>query len=224
MEPARTTTAEPQTIVHVAGNHLMADLLGPRDELLDVVEDAQGARQPRGEVEPDDLVDVLVRPDHHAIHVDREHDRRATRSVPRRRHRRGHARARVTQDDDLLGPSLARGEPRGGRDPEAGGAGGVVAVVHVDVVGGVNNGWAVANTTLAYERAGLGAGSHGGVTLANAGTIAGDLRVVEGIKEAVDGRLVVFFPGEHHPENHTYRLLDARDGWNYLAVPLLAKD
>ncbi|HNE36382.1 MAG TPA: PhoH family protein, partial [Microthrixaceae bacterium] len=40
MEPARTTTAEPQTIVHVAGNHLMADLLGPRDELLDVVEDA----------------------------------------------------------------------------------------------------------------------------------------------------------------------------------------
>ncbi len=40
--------------------------------------------------------------------------------------------------------------------------------------------------------------------------------VVEGIKEAVDGRLLVFFPGEHHPENHTYRLLDARDGWNYL--------
>lgn len=48
--------------------------------------------------------------------------------------------------------------------------------------------------------------------------------VVEGIKEAVEGRLLVFFPGEHHPENHTYRLLDARDGWNYLAVPLLAQD
>jgi alkylation response protein AidB-like acyl-CoA dehydrogenase len=43
------------------------------------------------------------------------------------------------------------------------------------LIGGLNNGWAVANTTLAYERAGLGAGSHGGVTLANAGTIAGDL-------------------------------------------------
>jgi hypothetical protein len=48
--------------------------------------------------------------------------------------------------------------------------------------------------------------------------------VVEGIKEAVQGRLLVFFPGEYHPENHTYRLLDARDGWNYLAVPLLAQD
>lgn len=48
--------------------------------------------------------------------------------------------------------------------------------------------------------------------------------VVEGIKDAVGGRLVVFFPGEYHPENHAYRLLDARDGWNYLAVPLLAKE
>lgn len=48
--------------------------------------------------------------------------------------------------------------------------------------------------------------------------------VVEGIKDAVPGRLVVFFPGEYHPDNHAYRLLDARDGWNYLAVPLLAKD
>ena len=43
------------------------------------------------------------------------------------------------------------------------------------VIGGLNNGWAVANTTLAFERAGLGAGGHGGVSLANAGTIIGDL-------------------------------------------------
>jgi len=48
--------------------------------------------------------------------------------------------------------------------------------------------------------------------------------VLAKIKDAVPGRLLVFFPGEHHPENHTYRLLDARDGWNYLAVPLLAQD
>jgi hypothetical protein len=48
--------------------------------------------------------------------------------------------------------------------------------------------------------------------------------IVEGIKDTVAGRLLVFFPGEHHPENHTYRLLDARDGWNYLAVPLLATE
>ena len=43
------------------------------------------------------------------------------------------------------------------------------------LVGGVHNGWAVANTTLAYERSGLGAGAGGGAALANAGTIAGDL-------------------------------------------------
>lgn len=48
--------------------------------------------------------------------------------------------------------------------------------------------------------------------------------LVEGIKDSVQGRLVVFFPGEYHPENHSYRLLDARDGWDYLAVPLLAKE
>ena len=41
------------------------------------------------------------------------------------------------------------------------------------------------------------------------------------LKEVVNdirGRLVVFFPGEY--ENNNYRLLDARDGWNYLAVPI----
>ena len=65
------------------------------------------------------------------------------------------------------------------------------------------------------------------VALMGVGTLFGLARVstvVEGIKDAVEGRLLVFFPGEYHPENHTYRLLDARDGWNYLAVPLLAKD
>ena len=65
------------------------------------------------------------------------------------------------------------------------------------------------------------------VALIGVGTLFGLARVsslVEGIKEVVEGRLLVFFPGEHHPENHTYRLLDARDGWNYLAVPLLAQD
>ncbi len=41
------------------------------------------------------------------------------------------------------------------------------------------------------------------------------------LKEVVKdirGRLVVFFPGEF--EDNNYRLLDARDGWNYLAVPI----
>ena len=34
----------------------------------------------------------------------------------------------------------------------------------------------------------------------------------------VTGRLVVFFPGEY--EQNNYRLLDARDGWSYMAVPI----
>ncbi|MEW6366714.1 MAG: BREX protein BrxB domain-containing protein [Acidobacteriota bacterium] len=34
----------------------------------------------------------------------------------------------------------------------------------------------------------------------------------------IRGRLVLFFPGEF--DNNNYRLLDARDGWNYLAVPI----
>lgn len=41
------------------------------------------------------------------------------------------------------------------------------------------------------------------------------LREVEG---DIRGRLVVFFPGQFDRNN--YRLLDARDGWNYLAVPI----
>lgn len=63
------------------------------------------------------------------------------------------------------------------------------------------------------------------VALMGVGTLFGLARVssvVESIKDSVQGRLLVFFPGEYHPENHSYRLLDARDGWNYLAVPLLA--
>lgn len=41
------------------------------------------------------------------------------------------------------------------------------------------------------------------------------LRLIEG---DVRGRLVVFFPGDY--EQNNYRLLDARDGWNYMAVPI----
>lgn len=38
------------------------------------------------------------------------------------------------------------------------------------------------------------------------------------VENAIHGRLVVFFPGDY--DNDKYRLLDARDGWNYLAVPI----
>ena len=42
--------------------------------------------------------------------------------------------------------------------------------------------------------------------------------LMQRIERDVKGRVVVFFPGEH--EDGNYRLLDARDGWNYLAVPI----
>jgi alkylation response protein AidB-like acyl-CoA dehydrogenase len=49
-------------------------------------------------------------------------------------------------------------------------------VRHDAIIGGLNNGWAVANTTLALERAGLGAGgSAGAASAALPGSIAGDL-------------------------------------------------
>jgi hypothetical protein len=56
----------------------------------------------------------------------------------------------------------------------------------------------------------FGAGSLFGFTL-----LSKVLKLVEG---DIKGRLVVFFPGTYDQNN--YRLLDARDGWNYLAVPI----
>ncbi len=40
------------------------------------------------------------------------------------------------------------------------------------------------------------------------------------ISPAIKGRLLIFFPGEF--ANNHYRLMDARDGWNYLARPITA--
>jgi hypothetical protein len=42
--------------------------------------------------------------------------------------------------------------------------------------------------------------------------------LMNAVNDAIAGRLLVFFPGDH--EGNSYRLLDARDGWNYLAVPI----
>ena len=42
--------------------------------------------------------------------------------------------------------------------------------------------------------------------------------VLEKGTTSIRGRLLVFFPGQH--EGSSYRLLDARDGWNYLAIPI----
>ena len=46
--------------------------------------------------------------------------------------------------------------------------------------------------------------------------------LMQAVENDIRGRLVVFFPGEY--ENSNYRLLDARDGWSYLAVPITVHD
>lgn len=59
------------------------------------------------------------------------------------------------------------------------------------------------------------------VAVFGAGALFGLARVsrILGMVEGdVRGRLVLFFPGQY--ERNNYRLLDARDGWNYLAVPI----
>lgn len=56
-------------------------------------------------------------------------------------------------------------------------------------------------------------------------SLFGFVRVSELLKEIeqdIKGRLLVFFPGEYEDSN--YRLLDARDGWNYLALPITVRD
>lgn len=45
--------------------------------------------------------------------------------------------------------------------------------------------------------------------------------LIEHIQDVVEGRLLVFFPGE--VEGNNYRLLGAKDGWNYLATRITAE-
>lgn len=64
---------------------------------------------------------------------------------------------------------------------------------------------------------------NGVVGLLGAGAMfgLGDVRVsalISEVNAAISGRLLVFFPGQY--EHNNYRLLDAKDGWNYLAVPI----
>lgn len=59
------------------------------------------------------------------------------------------------------------------------------------------------------------------VALFGVGALFGFARlsqVLKTVESDIKGRLVVFFPG--HLERSNYRLLDARDGWNYMAVPI----
>jgi len=45
--------------------------------------------------------------------------------------------------------------------------------------------------------------------------------LIERVQDVVEGRMLVFFPGE--VEGNNYRLLGARDGWNYLATLITAE-
>lgn len=47
--------------------------------------------------------------------------------------------------------------------------------------------------------------------------------IMQAVTSEIKGRLIVFFPGELK-EGNNYSLLDARDGWNYLAVPITSDD
>jgi len=46
--------------------------------------------------------------------------------------------------------------------------------------------------------------------------------LINAIRSEIRGRLLVFFPG--HKEGSNYRFLDAKDGWNYLSIPITASD
>ena len=63
------------------------------------------------------------------------------------------------------------------------------------------------------------------VALTGVSSLFGFVRVSElvgALEPSIRGRLVVFFPGGY--ENGNYRFLDARDGWSYRAVPILASE
>ena len=59
------------------------------------------------------------------------------------------------------------------------------------------------------------------VALLGVASLYGFLRVselIQAVEPSIKGRLLVFFPGTKNENN--YRLLDARDGWSYLAQPI----
>jgi hypothetical protein len=63
------------------------------------------------------------------------------------------------------------------------------------------------------------------LALTGAASLFGLTRVsalIDRVVASVPGRLLLTFPGTY--EGGIYRLLDARDGWNYLAVPIPSTD
>ena len=63
------------------------------------------------------------------------------------------------------------------------------------------------------------------VAITGVSALFGFLRISEilpMVETDIRGRLLVFFPGVYEQDN--YRLLDARDGWNYHAVPITTSE
>jgi hypothetical protein len=74
---------------------------------------------------------------------------------------------------------------------------------------------------LKNELAKIDADEHTLIALMDVSALFGFARLSEILKSCdrdFKGRLLIFFPGEFE-QNH-YRLLDARDGWDYLARPI----
>jgi hypothetical protein len=46
--------------------------------------------------------------------------------------------------------------------------------------------------------------------------------LIERVEDSVRGRMLVFFPGEY--SGNVYRFMDARDGFNYMAVPITSAE
>ena len=64
-------------------------------------------------------------------------------------------------------------------------------------------------------------GDDGALGVYGVGTLFGFTHfapVLKRLGNSVSGRLVVFFPGSH--QKNVYQLLDARDGWGYMAYPI----
>jgi hypothetical protein len=46
--------------------------------------------------------------------------------------------------------------------------------------------------------------------------------LIDRVEDSVRGRLLVLFPGEY--SGNVYRFMDARDGFNYMAVPITSTE
>lgn len=63
------------------------------------------------------------------------------------------------------------------------------------------------------------------VAVTGCGALFGLVRVstlITRVAPAIKGRILLTFPGAHN--SNVYRLLDARDGWNYHAIPIPPAD